>query len=329
MSARPNPKQFPYIEAFLRATGKSLFIFDLETNGFRGSKTFAILELAYWSFSLDEDRELQIKSAAQLFSTRHPLDGKVIELTGITPSMLRGQPSFETVVPLFERLMGTPDVLLSGYNSQSFDIPAVSDELSNYLEFDSVGASWDVRQLFCKLQGVSKGTLSEASRLYGVDTSGMDLHRANADVYLTALLLEAMLRTHGIEICLKALPLPSTNFKSKRAVKSFKDLDSRIVQQVRQGDTVTEIGKKLGVAAQALSKRICAMVDEGLIVDLNNAVDLYHVSVYVEVLQHVEPLGSGARLKDYMAYCQKQGLPADFLVLRHALDKLGYRTASA
>lgn len=324
MSSVPSPKEFPLIEAFLRQTRKSLFVFDLETNGFRGSKHFAILELAYWSFSLDEDRELQIKSASQLFSTHQPLDAKVVELTGITPAMLRDKPSFEMMVPLFKRLMATPDVLISGYNSQTFDLPALTDELFQFMSFDSVGPSWDVRQLFCKLNGVSKGTLAQASEQYGVDTRGMDLHRADADVYLTALLLEAMLETHGIQACLEALPLPTTNFKSKKPVKSFKELDCVILEALASGHTVPQISAKLGVAAQALSRRLCAMVDEGLIADIGNAINPHQVSVFVEVLQHIEPLGTGCRLKDYMHFCQKQGLPSDYLVLQRALDTLGY-----
>lgn len=245
---------YPNILTLSQALARPIAVYDLEATTFRGRENFGITEVAM-TVVQPTGRPSSFKS---LINPERAIDSRVQALTGITPAMVRSQETWDKrFAGLFQRI-AAGQAWLCGFNNHTFDNHAVKDIGARYgAPIEAFAYTFDVRLLYRKLTGAKtqQGTLSEIAALYGVQPEG-ELHRAAADVHLTACLLDEMVAVHGLA-AVQAQLLPPSPGGVKRlstaAVAEFllrKSVDASVAGvakyfQVPEPDARHEVGKAL------------------------------------------------------------------------------------
>ena len=175
---------------------KDLCFFDIEATGLHVIRD-RIIQIAIKKFFAD-GRSPQ--SYTQLINPGIPISQEAMEITGITPDLLRNQPTFGQVAKQIYDFIGSSD--LAGYNSNRFDIPILMEELDRCgFEFSLEGRkSIDVQRIFYRME---PRTLQAAHRYYtGEEMENM--HDAMADVEATIAVLRGQLaRYEGKDLNVK------------------------------------------------------------------------------------------------------------------------------
>lgn len=187
-----NIKNYPFITELAKKAGRPVSIFDLETTGLLSSEELGITEIAVLTVFPDG----KVSKFQSLVQPDFDVPREVAALNGITDELLIDQPNFpqiwENVQEFFD------EHLIFGFNSNKFDIKVLDIQLERYLIKPMENLrSYDVRswhQIATKMG--PKGRLSEVGEYWGVDIPEK-LHRAAADVELTAGIMEALLSEYG------------------------------------------------------------------------------------------------------------------------------------
>ena len=121
-----------------------------------------------------------------------PISEEAMEITGITPDMLRNKPTFTQVAQEIYDFIGDSD--LAGYNCIRFDIPILMEEFNRAgLDFEiSHRKTIDVQRIFNRME---PRNLQAAYRYYCQDEFG-DAHDAMADVNATVDVLLGQIRKY-------------------------------------------------------------------------------------------------------------------------------------
>lgn len=126
---------------------------------------------------------------------------RVRELTGIMNEDVRGQPTWDTWKERFHRIAS--ERLVVGYNCTSFDCIVVVKQSERY----GLSGTLFEHVLDAKALPEVRGKLRDAAEAFGVKSE--TYHRAMADVWTTAMLVEAVAVKHGldaIETCIGKRP---------------------------------------------------------------------------------------------------------------------------
>lgn len=256
-----SPIQYTLIADLVRRLNKPLTVFDLEGTGFRGP-AFGITEVAAFSV-LPDGRGLLYSS---LINPEFPITAQAQKITGITQGMVRDKANWgQKYAQHFDKI--SREHILSGFNSNTFDIPAVVEQNARYgIVTPKPTSVLDVRRLYLKAAGIKgqTGKLVPVAADYGVFPRG-NAHRATADVILTTELLEALLRTYGEEAFMELLNgTPTRNRARSTAPGNLVD-DIVVHIQVRGFTTYAALALSLGVTVAELEFPLCKAVDNGLV----------------------------------------------------------------
>lgn len=254
-----NNFSYPGIQQLAHALRTPVAVYDLEATTFRGRPNFGITEVAVTV--VKPDGELQ--SFGSLINPEQPIDSRVQSLTGITPEMVRHKETWgKRYAGLFSRI-AAGQAWLCGFNNHTFDNHAVKDMGERYGQpIEAFQKTFDVRLLFRKLTGIKSqaGTLVEIASHYGVQPPSA-LHRAAADVHVTAGLLEALVQVHSVS-AVQALVLPPPQGAKQqlhvRAVAEF-------VRKKKAPVTIGQVCEAFQVPEQTAAYELGKALDERLI----------------------------------------------------------------
>lgn len=159
-------------------------VLDLETSGLN-IKTTEIIEIS----AIKVKDSTIIDKYTSLVFPKKPIDPAATQINHITPEMLKGQRTIQTVFPEFKRFIG--DNLLAGYNISTFDMPIlrrVAASLNIPLQNDCI----DILHLAnIKMSFLPNRKLTTVAAYFGIDTTGS--HRALQDCIITKECYERLL----------------------------------------------------------------------------------------------------------------------------------------
>lgn len=163
-------------------TVKPIAFFDLETTGVDKSKD-RIVEIAIVRFDGGNRYEL-----TTLINPEIPIPKEASEVHGITDQTVMGAPTLAQKAKLIHNVLS--GCVLAGFNSNSFDIPLLVNELHRVgYELDLEGIEFlDVCNIFKRKE---ERTLTAAVKFY-CGKEHEDAHGALADVNATIEVFEAM-----------------------------------------------------------------------------------------------------------------------------------------
>jgi len=189
------PDLLSVVEPLFKVAGtlnKVLTVFDLETSTFIGRPNFGITEIGM----LHINAKGQVAQSGSLVNPEHRIHNNVISITGITNEMVCGAPNWGHIWLDAVEWMARDHILI-GFNSKTFDIPALKSQHNRYAQKSLlVNEDWDVRILHQYLHRTQKGKLADVARLLKIDVSSFKGHRALNDVVLTAAVLSKMVQLH-------------------------------------------------------------------------------------------------------------------------------------
>ncbi|NND35065.1 MAG: 3'-5' exonuclease [Saprospiraceae bacterium] len=167
---------------------KDLCFFDIEATGLHVIRE-RIIQIAIKKFFAD-GRPAAIYN--QLINPGIPISQEAMDITGITPAMLRNKPTFQQVAKEIYAFFGNAD--LAGYNSNRFDIPMLMEEFDRSgFEFSLEGRrTIDVQRIFYRME---PRTLKAAHRFY-VGAEMGNSHDAMNDVEATVAVLKGQLERY-------------------------------------------------------------------------------------------------------------------------------------
>ncbi len=324
--------EFPLLQLIAHQVNKSLTFFDLETTTFLGRSNFGITEIAW--LHVHSDRP--IEKGSQLVCPGHAIPPEVIALTGITNEMVRGaDPWNHTMLKVVEDWANHR--LLLGFNSETFDVPALRSQHERY----GAGAfpmvdHRDVRNYWRHISGKSKGKLTEVAEFFKIEVSTS--HRAMADVETTARIMEKILEKHGVDFFFHPAGAMSGSKNVEKAFMGGSNPDARwtskedeCLRAIESGiQTMPELVRRTGISEFELSRIVPDLVMEGkLAVSTmqNKEAQLY---LQEEVPLHIEQAWSGSnRGKDKPIFQALVNPPksVDYLQLRLYLIESGHRGA--
>lgn len=224
-AAKPH---FPLLERLAAETGKTIAFMDLETTDVNvNSERFGVTEFAYYAIKPDGSHA----SYSALVDPEKPIPAEVTALTGISAEHVAGQPPLSAHHKRLHAMLERS--LVIGFNIHSYDYPALIGQFQRYgLPLPASSDSMDLRDVWCALQSTRKGKLSEVAERYGVALEGA--HRAMADAFGCAEIMERMLWRHGCDTLLAhrradynpANPEASAPTPAKAAAKASKELSA-------------------------------------------------------------------------------------------------------
>lgn len=301
---------------------RPIAIFDLECTTFRGRKNFGITEVAVAVISPESS---SVKFSA-LINPEAPIDPDVVRLTGISNEMVASAEKWDARFSQFFK-SNSSTIWFSGYNSNTFDLPAVKDMNLKYNQpISEFKYTFDVRQLYISLvkPESKKGTLAQVAALLGVTPSGT-LHRAEADVALTVEVLDALIEKFGLDMVYFHIT------KKDAPVKPKLDLASVTAYLNKHGFTsIDHMASSLKVESSVLSFELGGLLDEKLIPFELVAIPDIQAKLTDIIVEIPNDILYSKKLKPIFEYIRNEGsVPElDFTQLRIALNKAGISWSS-
>ena len=171
----------PLIE-LAKKHNKVITVFDIEATTFLGRRGFGVTEIGM----LHVNPQGQLATSGSFVNPEHRIAKDVIELTGITNEMVKNALTWKDGWGQAWSTISETHIVI-GFNSTSFDVPALVSQHKRYELPDLVCKQhWDARKLHTKAHNTTKGKLPEVAELLGLDISAFKGHRAVNDALLTA-----------------------------------------------------------------------------------------------------------------------------------------------
>lgn len=233
---------------------RDIVFFDIEATGLNILRD-RIVQIALIKYPHDgkEPEEMTM-----LINPGVPISIESMEIHGITPDMIRNEPTFQQVAQKIYDFIGESD--LAGYNSDRFDIPMLMEEFARVgleLKVDHRRCI-DVQKVFYKME---PRTLKAALKVY-CNKELEDAHDALADVRATVDVLKGqIIRYDNVD------HIDGDGFTTKAPIKNNMDAihdftrDTRMLDATRrlkynhQGVVVFNFGKYVGQPAAELLSR--------------------------------------------------------------------------
>lgn len=185
-------ERYPLITKIAKHYNKPILLFDLETTGLLNIKPVGIVEIGIVIIFPDGS----IKSLERRFHPGIPIPSIATNVHNIRDIDVAHLPKFNSIIPLIAPHF--KNNLISGFNSNSYDIPVLNHNFERYgFEHKVSDHKLDVRKVWKKFSGESKGTLTYISEHLNVP-SGL-AHSALGDIQTTINILEEMIRLTGWE----------------------------------------------------------------------------------------------------------------------------------
>lgn len=315
-----------------------LILFDFETTTFRGRPNFGIMEAAFM-MAVNPQGAGAVIQYGSLVNPEALIDRQVSELTGITQSMVTGHKPWSD--SYMQHMYEFSDkAYFTGFNSDSFDLPAAQDQAKRYNAVPpDFKHHFDVRKLHLKLSNATsqKGKLADVAAIYGVKPRG-HLHRASADVALTAETLSVMVLAYGLEKVLGLIAESAPEVKQEGAVLVHTPGEAltaeNVARYVRSGEarSLAALAKAFGTEEHKVSFEAGKALDSGLIPDpgvfADEAVQAWLVPAVVALPANVRDTGKLKNL--YVAVEADNGKRKgfDYIQLRIAMLRNGMRWAT-
>lgn len=167
---------------------KVITVFDLEATTFRGRPNFGITELGM----LHINPKGQIATAGSFVNPEHRISADAKKLTGITDDMVKDSPTWGAGWGEAWSLIAKEHLVI-GYNSGSFDAPAIVSEHQRYgLPGLVVADHIDAFKMHKRAHNTKSGKLGDVAAWLGIDTKNFEGHRATNDAIMTALVMAAL-----------------------------------------------------------------------------------------------------------------------------------------
>lgn len=177
----------PLVE-LAKSRNKVVTIFDIEATTFLGRPNFGITEIGM----LHINPKGQLATAGGFVNPENRISQDAQALTGITAAMVKDSPTWGVGWGEAWSLIAR-DHLVIGYNSATFDGPALASQHRRYDHPELVFADHlDAFKFHKKAHGTNKGKLAEVAKWLGIDTSSFEGHRATNDAVMTALVMSAL-----------------------------------------------------------------------------------------------------------------------------------------
>lgn len=167
---------------------KVVTVFDLEATTFLGRPNFGITEVGM----LHINPKGQIATAGSFVNPQHRISPDARALTGITDAMVKDSPTWGAGWGEAWSLIAKEHVVI-GYNSGSFDGPAIISEHKRYNQPALIVADHlDAFKMHKKAHNTKSGKLADVAAWLGIDTKNFEGHRATNDAIMTALVMSAL-----------------------------------------------------------------------------------------------------------------------------------------
>lgn len=167
---------------------KVVTVFDLEATTFLGRPNFGITEVGM----LHINPKGQIATAGSFVNPQHRISSDAKRLTGITDEMVKSAPTWGAGWGEAWSLIAK-EHLVVGYNSGSFDGPAIVSEHKRYDQQPLVVVDHlDAFKMHKKAHNTKSGKLAEVAAWLNIDTKNFEGHRATNDAVMTALVMAAL-----------------------------------------------------------------------------------------------------------------------------------------
>lgn len=185
-------ERYPLITKIAKHYNKPILLFDLETTGLLNVKPVGIVEIGIVIIFPDGS----IKSLERRFYPGIKIPLSATNVHHIRDIDVAHLPQFNSIVPLIAPHF--KNNLISGFNSNSYDIPVLNHNFERYGFNHKVSDhKLDVRKVWKKFSGETKGTLTYISEYLNVP-AGL-AHSALGDIQTTINILEEMIRLTGWE----------------------------------------------------------------------------------------------------------------------------------
>jgi len=193
-----------HLNKLSKKLNRPITIFDLETTTYNPYvKWMGITELGFITLYPDGNT----KQTSALVNPERNIPPKVRELTGITNDDVRGKPTWDEWKESLHEIANKH--LIIGYNCASFDCIVVIKQNERYgltgTKFNNVLDAMSLPDV--------QGKLEKAAASFGITSN--TFHRAMADVWATALLVEAVAAKYDLqtlESCIKSVSSTSSTF---------------------------------------------------------------------------------------------------------------------
>ena len=167
---------------------KVVTVFDLEATTFLGRPNFGITEVGM----LHINPKGQIATAGSFVNPQHRISPDAKALTGITDAMVKDSPTWGVGWGEAWSLIAKEHLVI-GYNSGSFDGPAIVSEHKRYNQPALILVDHlDAFKMHKKAHNTKSGKLADVAALLGIDTKNFEGHRATNDAIMTALVMSAL-----------------------------------------------------------------------------------------------------------------------------------------
>jgi DNA polymerase III epsilon subunit-like protein len=190
-----NKMHTPLICELAAELKKPITIIDLETTGFVKP---GVVEIA--CFKAKPDGKISYKST--LVDPERPIDPRASDVHGIRKHDVIGHKPLSAHLDFIARCYA--EGVMSGFNVIGYDLRVLRENAAHY-RYPALGPAQalDVRDLWKSISDTSKGKLVDIAQHYCVEVK--DAHRALGDTLMTAHVLEAMLREHGIPFAIQQI----------------------------------------------------------------------------------------------------------------------------
>jgi DNA polymerase III epsilon subunit-like protein len=182
---------FPYLHLLAQKAGRPITIFDFETTGLLQDEDLGITEVGLLTIRTDGT----VERWSSLVNPEYDIPEHVQQLTGINNQMVQSAPTWTEVWKRVEEAF--TNHAMFGFNSNRFDVLVLMRQFQRYDMPDIEGRFYDVRVWHQILtQAGLKGKLIDVAKEWNVDIP-LNLHRAPADVEVTARIMNKMLEERG------------------------------------------------------------------------------------------------------------------------------------
>jgi len=195
---------YPNITELAKHFNRPVLIFDLETTGLMNVMPVGIVEMAILVILPDG----RIKSFLRRFHPGIPIPWTATKVHNIKDSDVKNLDKFDKSIHHFESHF--KNCIVSGFNSNSYDIPVLEHNYERYGNESKVGPHrLDVRNVWTKYSKARKGTLTYVSEFLNVPSG--TAHSALGDIQTTANILEKLIELIGFNIFIKEYTQISLN----------------------------------------------------------------------------------------------------------------------
>lgn len=251
----PNANSLPQLALLASRRAQPVTVFDLETTtNIPYVKWMGITEVGRLTIFPDG----RVEEESSLVNPERSIPPKVRELTGIQNEDVRNKPTWDVWKEKFHQIAA--EHLVVGYNCQSFDCVVVARQNERY---GLAGTTFENVLDAMAIPGI-QGKLADVALAWGI--SARLYHRAMADVWTTAQLVEAVAARDGLETVEGAIgkkPSLGGGNSSPR-----KERETQLAEFYKEHGTLPDLdafGEKHGIKKTTVEGDVLRLIEAGVL----------------------------------------------------------------